>query len=204
MTVASIAAARPAGTEWRLPSRGTVGILLFIGAETSLFAIFLAAYLYYIGKSVSGPTPHEVLHFPVAMTVALLSSSVTIHLATMALHRGAIRAFETLWFLTIALGVGFLFGTALEWRELIEVHHLTIHTNLFGTTYYALVGLHASHVIAGLVMLSFAMLFTLMGRVHVAELPRLEVVSLYWHFVDAVWVVVVTVVYVISVQGTGS
>ena len=195
MNTASFSATRPAVTEWRLPSRGTVGMLLFIGAETSLFAIFLSAYLYYIGKSISGPTPREVLHFPVAMTVALLSSSVTIHLATMALHRGATRAFAALWFLTIALGVGFLLGTAQEWRELIAVHHLTIHTNLFGTTYYALVGLHASHVVAGLVMLSLAMLFTLMGRVHPADLPRLEVVSLYWHLVDMIWLFLMPLLY---------
>jgi cytochrome c oxidase subunit 3 len=196
--VSAAVAARPAGAAWRLPNKGTVGILLFITAEASLFAIFLAAYLYYIGKSLSGPTPREVLHFPVGMTVALLSSSVTIHAATLALHRGATRTFGALWLLTIALGVAFLLGTAQEWRELIVVRHLTIQTNLFGTTYYSLVGLHASHVIAGLVMLITVMAFTAAGRVRPTDVGRLEVVSLYWHFVDVVWIIVVTVVYVIG------
>jgi cytochrome c oxidase subunit III len=195
---AAVAAAPPAPPVWRLPNKGIVGILLFIAAEVSLFAIFLSAYLYYIGKSLSGPTPREVLHFPVVMTVCLLSSSVTIHLATMALHRGATRVFGALWLLTILLGAAFLTGTAFEWRELIVVHHLTIQTNLFGTTYYSLVGLHASHVVAGLVLLSFTMLFTLAGRVQAADYERVEVIGIYWHFVDVVWIVVVTVVYVIG------
>jgi cytochrome c oxidase subunit 3/cytochrome o ubiquinol oxidase subunit 3 len=196
--VSASVAAQPASAAWRLPNRGTVGMLLFIAAETSLFAIFLSAYLYYIGKSLSGPTPREVLHFPVGMTVCLLSSSVTIHFATQALHRGAARTFAALWLVTILLGVAFLTGTAQEWRELIVVDHLTIHTNLFGTTYYSLVGLHASHVIAGLLLLSIAMLFALAGRIRPTDVARLEVISIYWHFVDAVWVVVVTVVYVIG------
>jgi len=199
--VSAAVTAHPTDASWRLPNKGIVGILLFITAEVSLFAIFLSAYLYYIGQSLSGPTPAEVLHFPVGMTVALLSSSVTIHFATRALHRGATRTFGALWLLTIVLGVAFLMGTAREWHELIVVDHLTISTNLFGTTYYSLVGLHASHVIAGLVLLGFAMVFTLAGRVRPADVVRLEVISIYWHFVDVVWIVVVTVVYVISVQG---
>jgi cytochrome c oxidase subunit 3 len=191
-------AVQPAPAAWTLPSRGKVGILLFILAETSLFAIFLSAYLYYIGKSLSGPTPREVLHFPVVMTVCLLSSSVTIHAAIGALRSGATRAFAVWWCITILLGAAFLTGTALEWRELIVAHHLTIHTNLFGTTYYALVGLHASHVIAGLVLLGLTMVFTLAGRVRRSDVERVDVISIYWHFVDVVWVVVVTVVYVIG------
>jgi cytochrome c oxidase subunit 3/cytochrome o ubiquinol oxidase subunit 3 len=191
-------AAPPAPAAWKVPDKGTVGILLFITAETALFAIFVSTYLYYIGKSLSGPTPREVLQFPVVMTVCLLASSVTIHVATQALRTGAVRTFGVWWLVTILLGLAFLAGTALEWRDLIAVHHLTIATNLFGTTYYALVGLHASHVVAGLVMLTVVMLFTLAGRVRDADAERAEVVSYYWHFVDAVWVVVVSVVYVIG------
>jgi cytochrome c oxidase subunit III len=196
--VSASAAVQPAPVAWTLPSRGKVGILLFILAETSLFAIFLSAYLYYIGKSLSGPTPREVLHFPVVMTVCLLSSSLTIHAAVGALRSGKTRTFAVWWFFTILLGAAFLTGTALEWRELIVEHHLTIHTNLFGTTYYALVGLHASHVIAGLVFLSLTMVFTLAGRVRPSDVERVDVISIYWHFVDVVWIVVVTVVYVIG------
>jgi cytochrome c oxidase subunit 3/cytochrome o ubiquinol oxidase subunit 3 len=185
-------------TQWTLPRRGPVGILLFILAESSLFAVFVASYLYYIGRSLSGPTPSEVLQFPVLMTVCLLSSSLTVHLAVRALRNGATSMFLVFWLATILLAAGFLAGTAREWHELIVVHHLTIRTNLFGSTYYALVGLHASHVIAGMVMLLIVAAFGLAGRVRSDHVERTEVISIYWHFVDVVWIVVVTVVYVIG------
>jgi cytochrome c oxidase subunit 3/cytochrome o ubiquinol oxidase subunit 3 len=197
MTALSIS---PANTSWTLPRRGPVGILLFILAETAIFGVFVAAYLYYIGRSLTGPTPREVLHFPIVMTVCLLSSSVTIHRAKGALARGATATFLRYWVVTILLGAAFLYGTAREWQELITVHHLTIRTNLFGSTYYALVGLHASHVIAGLVMLLVVAAFGLERRVRVEHAERIDVISIYWHFVDVVWIVVVTVVYVVGRQ----
>jgi cytochrome c oxidase subunit 3/cytochrome o ubiquinol oxidase subunit 3 len=98
---------------------------------------------------------------------------------------------------TIALGGLFLYGTAQEWHRLIYERGLTISTNLFGTTYYSLVGLHAFHVTAGLFMLSVA-IFGFMGRMGVSQSDRVAVLSMYWHFVDAVWVVVFTVVYVLG------
>ena len=188
----------PAATPSTLPRRGPVGILLFIVAESSIFAVFVASYLYYIGRSTTGPLPRDVLHFPVVMTVCLLSSSLTIHAAKRALERGAVVTFMRYWLATIALGAGFLYGTAREWHELIAVHHLTIRTNLFGSTYYALVGLHASHVIAGLVMLVVVAAFGLARRLRPEDAARADVISIYWHFVDVVWIVVVTVVYVVG------
>jgi cytochrome c oxidase subunit 3/cytochrome o ubiquinol oxidase subunit 3 len=185
-------------TPWTLPRRGPVGMLFFILAESSIFAVFVAAYLFYIGRSLSGPTPREVLQFPVAMTLCLLSSSLTIHLAVRALRRGATGKFLRYWVATILLGAGFLAGTAREWHELIVEHHLTITTNLFGSTYYALVGLHASHVIAGMMMLLIVAVLGLTGRVQPVQVERTDVISMYWHFVDVVWIVVVTVVYVIG------
>src|SRR5215475_2465302 len=118
--------------------RGRVGILSLILAEISLFGVFVVAYLFYIGKSLNGPYPKDVLDLPV------------------------------------------------------------LGTNLFGTTYYPLVGLHASHVIIGLVMLSLCCVFAWTGSLRQAHADRVEIVSWYWHFVDAVWVVVFTVVYVIG------
>ena len=183
---------------WTLPRRGPVGMLFFILAESSIFAVFVAAYLFYIGRSLNGPTPREVLQFPVAMTLCLLSSSLTIHLAVRALRRGAMGKFLRYWVATILLGAGFLAGTAREWHELIVEHHLTTTTNLFGSTYYSLVGLHASHVIAGMVMLLIVAAFGLAGRIRPVHVERADVISIYWHFVDVVWIVVVTVVYVIG------
>ena len=183
---------------WKLPYPGKVGMACLIFAESAIFTIFVVAYLFYVGKSLSGPTPQEVLETPIFYTICLLSSSLTIHFAGRFLERDKRGAFLTLWLLTILLGVLFLFGTGREWHRLIYKHGLTISTNLFGTTYYSLVGLHASHVTAGLVMLSIVLLLGLAGRVGPEQSPRVEVLSMYWHFVDAVWVVVFTVVYILG------
>jgi cytochrome c oxidase subunit III len=189
---------REAPLDWKLPYRGKVGMASLILAESAIFTILVVAYLFYVGKSLSGPTPREVLETPIFYTVCLLSSSLTIHFAGKALERGRRAAFLLLWLLTIALGALFLFGTGQEWHRLIYEHGLTISTNLFGTTYYSLVGLHAFHVTAGLIMLSIVLLFGLAGRVGPEQFRRVDVLSLYWHFVDAVWVVVFTVVYVLG------
>jgi len=185
-------------SDWKLPYRGKVGMACLIIAESAIFTIFVVAYLFYVGKSLSGPTPREVLETPIFYTICLLSSSLTIHFAGKALEHGRRAAFVLLWLLTIALGAFFLYGTGQEWHRLIYEHGLTISTNLFGTTYYSLVGLHAFHVTAGLIMLTIVLLFGLAGRVGRDQSARIEVLSLYWHFVDAVWVVVFTVVYVLG------
>jgi cytochrome c oxidase subunit 3/cytochrome o ubiquinol oxidase subunit 3 len=169
-----------------------------ITAESAIFTIFVVAYLFYIGKSPTGPTPREVLEVPIFFTICLLSSSLTIHLASKFLERGKRTAFLGLWFLTIVLGGLFLFGTAREWHRLIYEHGLTISTNLFGTTYYSLVGLHATHVTVGLFMLTVVLIFGVAGRVGLEQARCVGVLSMYWHFVDAVWVVVFTVVYVLG------
>jgi cytochrome c oxidase subunit 3 len=190
--------ASDASPAWRLPDRGKVGMMCFIIAESAIFTIFVVAYLFYLGKSLSGPTPRDVLETPIFYTICLLSSSVTIHLAVKRLARDASLSFLALWLLTIVLGALFMYGTAQEWLRLMNDHGLTISTNLFGTTYYSLVGLHAFHVTVGLVMLTVVLLLGLAGRVRVAQSPRVDVLSMYWHFVDVVWVVVFTVVYVIG------
>jgi len=183
---------------WRLPYKGRIAMASLIIAESAIFTIFVVAYLYYIGKSLTGPTPREVLETPVFYTICLLSSSLTIHYAEKALRAGMVRAFMLRWFLTIALGAAFLAGTALEWRHLIYDEGLTIRTNLFGTTYYSLVGLHAFHVTVGLIALSTVLIFALRGHVRQEHAYPVDVLSLYWHFVDAVWVVVFLVVYVVG------
>ncbi|HEV3332167.1 MAG TPA: cytochrome c oxidase subunit 3 [Bryobacteraceae bacterium] len=170
-----------------------------IAAETAIFSIFVVAYLFYIGKSLTGPQPKDVLHAPIFYTVCLLSSSLTVHSAVRRMAAGKTAAFGRWWMLTILLGGTFLFGTAREWRHLIVDESLTIDTNLFGTTYYSLVGLHAFHVTMGLLALITVALFYFANRLRQEHAERLEVLSLYWHFVDAVWVVVFVVVYVIGV-----
>lgn len=183
---------------WNLPARGPVAMYCLIAAEAAIFTIFVVAYIFYIGKSVTGPQPREVLHLPIFVTVCLLASSLTIHFAVRLLRTGRIRSFTLWWLLTIALGAIFLTGTFREWRHLIYDEGLTIQTNLFGTTYYSLVGLHALHVTVGLLALTTVLVFTLGGDVGKQHAGRAEVLSMYWHFVDAVWVVVFTVVYIIG------
>ena len=187
-----------ADVPWSLPARGRVAMYFLIAAESAIFTIFVVAYLFYIGKSLTGPLPHDVLHAPIVLTICLLASSLTIHFAALALRAARLKPFVAWWTLTIILGGVFLAGTAREWHHLIYDAGLTIRTNLFGTTYYSLVGLHAFHVTVGLLGLSTVLLFALSGHVRAEHGERLDVLSLYWHFVDVVWVVVFTVVYVIG------
>ncbi|HET7102621.1 MAG TPA: cytochrome c oxidase subunit 3 [Terracidiphilus sp.] len=182
---------------WHLPSRGKVGMFSLIIGESALFTIFVVAYIFYIGKSLSGPTP-EILSVPVFSTICLLSSSFFIWLAERAIEKNDMKKFMLWWSTTIALGLIFIVDTGIEWHKLIYGEGLTISTNLFGTTFYSLVGLHATHVVLGLIMLSLVLVFTLTGHVSEHHAERIQVLSLYWHFVDAVWVVVFTVVYILG------
>jgi cytochrome c oxidase subunit 3 len=181
--------------EWRRPSKGVIGMTGMIIAESAIFTIFVVAYLYYIGRDTSGPTPKQVLEIPWFYSVCLLSSSIFIVLAEHAIEHGRMAAFKLWWLVTMTLGITFLYGTGEEWRKLIVEDHLTISTNLFGTTFYSLVGLHASHVVAGLLMMLVTAILALTGKVQQRHAERVKVLALYWHFVDAVWVVVFTVVY---------
>src|SRR5260370_7414794 len=118
-----------------------------IGAYAAIFAIFVVAYLFYIGKSLTGPVPKDVLSVPIFYTICLLSSSLTIHLAAKALRRGSVRSFGIFWFATIALGAAFLYGTAKEWHRLIYRDGLPISPNLSLPPYHPLCALPASHVV---------------------------------------------------------
>ena len=184
--------------DWHLPDRGNVGILMLIFTESILFLMFVVAYVVYSGQSITGPYPRDVLDVPILATICLLSSSLTIVLAENSLKKGHLANFKLWWIATIVLGLEFLTATAAEWRHLIVDEHLTITTNLFGTTYYSLVGLHASHVLVGMIFLIIVMAATLLGRRVQRQERRVKMLSWYWHFVDAVWVVVFTVVYVIG------
>ena len=180
-----------------LDLRGRVGMFCLIAAESAIFTIFVVAYLYYAGKS-TGPTPREVLEVPIFISICLFSSSFTIVMGEKAIHRGNIKLF-TVWLLaTIVLGAIFVIGSLREWYRLIHEHGVTISSSLFGTNFYSLVGLHLSHVIVGLTMLSTVLIFALLGQVKQEHAERIGVLALYWHFVDTVWVVVLSVVYFIA------
>jgi cytochrome c oxidase subunit 3/cytochrome o ubiquinol oxidase subunit 3 len=181
-------------------SPGQWGVLAFLLSEVALFGTLIFTYIYYLGKDVVGPTPAEALRLPLVLftTACLLSSSVTIHFADRSLTRGNQAGFLRLWAATIGLGVIFLGGTAFEWRELIYGHGLTVSRNLFGSTYYTLVGFHALHVTGGVVVMLVVLGLALRGQVTRANGAAAGLVSWYWHFVDGVWVVLFTVVYLVG------
>jgi len=181
-----------------IPSKGVAGMTCLIIAESAIFTIFVVAYLYYLGKDRSGPTPRQVLELPILNTICLLSSSATITFAVRSLRIGDTKRFSVWWLATIALGAYFLLGTGREWVRLVYDKGLTIQTNLFGTTFYSLVGLHASHVVVGLLALLVVMAFAVGGFVKQEHADRAHVLALYWHFVDMVWIVVFSVVYIIG------
>jgi len=183
---------------WSLPGRGKVGMACLIVAEAAIFTIFVVAYIYDLGKGVGGPTPAQILRMPILDTVCLLASSLTIHAAVDALRRGSTRAFLLWWAATFGLGLKFIEGTGAGWYQMIYHQGFSISTNLFGTSFYALVGLHATHVIVGLLGLGLVLALGLAGKIQPEHAGRCEVFSYYWHFVDGVWVVVFTVVYLLG------
>jgi len=176
------------------------GMIAFLASEVAFFSTLIVAYITFLGKDTVGPTPREALSLPlvVGTTFCLLASSATIHRAERMLRRETSEGFLLWWSATIALGVVFLAGTAYEWRELIVRHHLTISRNLFGTTYYTLVGFHGLHVTAGVTVMLIFLGLALRRQVSGGNPLGVELVSWYWHFVDGVWVAVFTVVYLVG------
>ena len=203
-------AGAPAGQSFPVPpavrpevtlSAGQWGMLSFLVSEVALFGTLIVTYLFYVGRDVVGPTPSKALSLGllvVCSTACLLASSATVHVAERRLERRNQGGFLRWWLATILLGAAFLGGTAFEWRELIQRHHLTISRNLFGSTYYTLVGLHAVHVTAGLTIMLIVLGLALGRQVTSANRAGVGLVSWYWHFVDGVWVVVFTVVYLVG------
>jgi cytochrome c oxidase subunit 3/cytochrome o ubiquinol oxidase subunit 3 len=176
---------------------GQWGLLSFLLSEVALFSTLIVTYIFYLGKDVVGPTPAVALSLKLVLgtTACLLASSGTIHMAERTLARGGRGGFLLWWTATIVLGVVFLVGTGFEWHDLIYNHQLTISRNLFGTTYYTLVGLHALHVTGGVVVMTIVLGLALARQ---AREAGVGLVGWYWHFVDGVWVVVFTVVYLLG------
>jgi cytochrome c oxidase subunit 3/cytochrome o ubiquinol oxidase subunit 3 len=193
------------------------GMIAFLLSEVAFFGTLIVTFLAFLGEYPKGkPTPGEVLRLPLVIvtTLCLLSSSATVYMAERGLRhaegarsegvagdsapRRAPSAFLLWWAATIALGVIFLLGTAYEWREMIVEHKLTISRNIFGTTYYTLVGFHAAHVTVGVIAMLVVLSLALSRELTAKNAVGVEMVSWYWHFVDGVWVVVFTVVYLIA------
>lgn len=174
-----------------------LGMYLFLAGEVVFFGSFIFAYGYFRGRQAeTGPTGADVLNIPLTgvFTVLLLSSSFTIWMAERN-QRAGNRGGVALWLAaTIALGAGFLIGQGFEWFEFFG-DDITVRSGLFGTTFFTLTGFHGFHVFGGLVMLALLLGASLAGWLRDRHSSALETVSIYWHFVDIVWVAVFSVVY---------
>ena len=171
----------------------------FIGSECLLFGSLISTYLVYKGRSVSGPTPHEILNIPVTSvsTFDLLMSSLAMVLALAAVSRGD-KVWARFWLGTTAfLGLVFLGFQYYEFTSFVR-EGLTIKTNLFGSTFFTLTGTHGAHVAVGVLLLLTLLVRSFQGKLGPEKAINVEVTGLYWHFVDVVWIVIFTVVYLIQ------
>ena len=171
---------------------------VFLGSECLFFGTMIATYLAYKGKSVVGPHPHEILNIPLTTisTFDLLMSSLLMVLALHAVQTGD-RAKARLWlFGTAFFGLIFLGFQAWEFTEFVH-EGLTLQQNVFGSTFFVLTGFHGGHVALGVALLLTLWILDLRGKLGVEDATKVEVVGLYWHFVDIVWIVIFTVIYLI-------
>ncbi|MBM3675751.1 MAG: cytochrome oxidase subunit III [Actinobacteria bacterium] len=175
-----------------------LGMWVFLSSECLFFGGFISAYLLYRDRNVSGPKPREVYDIPFTSVTSfiLLMSSLTMVLALAAIQRGDHRRFR-IWILATALfGSVFIGGQIYEFTEFYR-EGLALSTNVFGSSFFVLTGLHGAHVTAGIVWLLTLWGMSMQNRLHVQDSERVEIGGLYWHFVDVVWIVIFTVVYLI-------
>jgi heme/copper-type cytochrome/quinol oxidase subunit 3 len=182
-------------------SNAKIGIWVFLSSDALFFGAFISAYLLYRGRDsefLGGPTPAELFDIPFtsATSFILLMSSMTMVLALAAIQRGDDRRFR-IWMLSTALfGLTFIGGQVYEFTEFYR-EGLTLSTNLFGTTFFILTGFHGAHVTIGIVWLLSLWARSVQGRLGAQQAEAVEIAGLYWHFVDVVWIVIFTVVYLV-------
>jgi heme/copper-type cytochrome/quinol oxidase subunit 3 len=171
---------------------------VFLGSECFFFGTLVATYLAYKGRSVVGPTPHEILNIPVTSvsTFDLLMSSLLMVLALAAVQRGDQRQTRLWLFGTAFFGLIFLGFQVYEFTEFVH-QGFTLQQNLFGSTFFVLTGLHGTHVAIGVLWLLALWVLALRGRLGAADAVKVEIAGLYWHFVDVVWIAIFTLVYLI-------
>ena len=171
----------------------------FLGSDVMFFGAFIATYLVYRGKSLVGPYPSEVLNIPITTvsTFVLLMSSLAMVLALHYVKEGE-KNKGTLWILVVGLlGTVFMGFQFVEFREFAHLG-LTPRTNIFGTTFFILTGIHGDHVTIGVLWMAFLAYSSHNGALRADNALDLEIAGLYWHFVDFVWIVIFTVIYLIS------
>ena len=175
-----------------------LAIWTLLGSEVMFFSALIVTYIVMHGKSVSGPTP-AILDVPLTglNTFILICSSMTMVSSLAAIQRGDQRSMRRWLTGTAVLGLAFLGGQATEFTQLAQ-HGLSLNANLFGATFFTLTGFHGAHVLVGVIWITFLLVRAFRGGVTQENHIAIELVGLYWHFVDIVWIIIFTVVYLIG------
>ena len=175
-----------------------LGVWTLLGSEAVFFSALIVTYIVNHGRSVTGPYPHEVLDIPLTAinTFVLICSSLTMVTAYAAIQSGEMRKMRIWLFVTMGLGMAFLTGQAIEFTSLYQ-HGLSLSSNLFGASFFTLTGFHGAHVLAGVIWIGFVVMRAFQGGVTPENPIAVELVGLYWHFVDLVWILIFTIVYLI-------
>ncbi len=176
-----------------------IAMWAFLGSECMFFGSLISVYLVYHGRSISGPTPKEILNIPFTSvsTFILLMSSLMMVLSLAAIQRGDMAKFKLWTGATALLGAMFLVGQAIEFTSFYR-EGLSLQVNLFGATFFVLTGFHGAHVSVGVLWLLSLLGLTFAGKMGPEHATRVDVMALYWHFVDVVWIVIFTVVYLLG------
>jgi heme/copper-type cytochrome/quinol oxidase subunit 3 len=170
----------------------------FLGSECMFFGSLISTYTLYRNHSLVGPLPQDTFDIPYTSVSAfvLLMSSLTMVLALAAIQRGNVRLMRVWLLATALLGSVFVGGQVYEFTGFVN-DGLSLSKNLFGTTFFVLTGFHGAHVTIGIIILLSLFLNSLRGKIRQEDSLTVELAGLYWHFVDVVWVVIFTVVYLI-------
>ena len=179
-----------------------LGMWLFLASDCLFFGAFIATYLLYRDRSAVGPSPKDVFDIPFtsATSFILLMSSLTMVLSLAAIQRGDLRRLKIWLPATALLGATFIAGQVFEFTEFSR-QGLDLSTNLFGSSFFVLTGFHGAHVAIGIIWLLSLWGLAVQGRLPIRDAERVEVAGLYWHFVDVVWIVIFTVVYLVPQPG---
>jgi heme/copper-type cytochrome/quinol oxidase subunit 3 len=172
---------------------------LFLGSECLFFGGFIAAYLLYRDRSLTGPYPKDLFDIPFTSVSSfiLLMSSVTMVLALSAIQRGELRTMRVWLTTTALLGILFVSGQAFEFTQFYR-EGLRLDSNMFGTTFFVLTGFHGAHVTVGVLILGSIVALSMRGKIGQEQALNVELAGLYWHFVDVVWIVIFTLVYLVQ------
>ena len=199
----AVATAHHEETSTGLPN-AKLGMWVFLGSECLLFGALISTYVLYRGRSPVGPYPNDVFDIPYTSvsSFVLLMSSLTMVLALAAIQRGDQQRTRAWLMATALLGMTFVGGQVFEFTDFVH-KGLNLSTNVFGTSFFVLTGFHGTHVTVGVLMLLSLFAMSLLGRLPQERSLAVELIGLYWHFVDVVWIVIFTVVYLIPTPSPG-